>query len=90
MHFFTKILAFASVVSLTSAFLLTERQCTGLGQSCTGSESDSPCCFPLRCQESICVLCSPTLSPCTSGAPCCSGACVQLVGTPGQGVCASP
>ncbi|KIK54191.1 hypothetical protein GYMLUDRAFT_48992 [Collybiopsis luxurians FD-317 M1] len=83
MHFFTKILAFASVVSLTSASLLMERQCTSLGLPCD-STVPNECCGGLSCVTDVpgnsqTSFCQPTPGVCgtegdqCAGSSCCTG-----------------
>ncbi|KAJ4463656.1 hypothetical protein C8J55DRAFT_531365 [Lentinula edodes] len=82
MHFITKALAFASIVSVASASLLVQRQCIGIGLSC--GPSIGSCCPGFTCTdvilgESICTpdLCGAVGDPCITlpagNSTCCEG-----------------
>ncbi|KIK54195.1 hypothetical protein GYMLUDRAFT_48996 [Collybiopsis luxurians FD-317 M1] len=71
MHFFTGIFALTSVVSLTSASLLLERQCAGIFQPCTDSAPN--CCEGLSCTTgSPLGNCMPTPGICGAAGVQCS------------------
>ncbi|KAF9066668.1 hypothetical protein BDP27DRAFT_1330117 [Rhodocollybia butyracea] len=49
MHFTSTLLGFASIVSVASASLLMQRQCTGIFQPCVTGTQPSACCEGLTC-----------------------------------------